>query len=92
MMSKNINNLCITIFFIVIFASFLILYQTKPIWVTKKKDDKNVIYYPLLVLYSFLFASLFSIIILLSYSNKGDFSVNQVHVKSSFLSNNTIYA
>lgn len=92
MMSKNINNLSIIIFFIVIFASFLILYQTKPIWVTKKKDDKNVIYYPLLVLYSILFASLFSIIILLSYSNKGDFSVNPVQEKSSFLSNNTIYA
>jgi hypothetical protein len=90
-MSTNLNNLCIISFFTVLFLSLIILYKNKPIWITKKKDDTNVICYTVLVFYSLLFSSLTSIIILLTNTTKSDFCV-KTYKQSSILDKDNIYA
>jgi hypothetical protein len=87
---ENLNNISIISFIITFLSSLLILYSCKPVWILKIQNNKIKVYYPLLFLYSFLFSSLLSIIIILFFS-KTNYSLENKETDFNF-NNKKLYA
>jgi O-antigen/teichoic acid export membrane protein len=89
----NLNNLSVICFFVVFVLCLLILYKVKPAWIMIIKDNKEEVYIPLLILYSVLFASTSSVIVLL-YFSKANFNQpkNKIEDKTFDFKTTRIYA